>query len=242
MKKTFLLLPLFLFSFFGFAQEAKEIDSTAIFLLDKMGEVIGDLESVSFTQKNSVDELDANKNIRKYYSTSALSFSGPDKLRIRTEGTKGKKGWYYDGSHLSYYNFDENNYVTLEAPETTLEMIDKMHQDYNFNFPAADFFYPSFTDDMLEQFNSIKYLGTESIDGEECYRIMATNEELNVQIWISNSTYLLPKQFVLIYKNKSNLQYESIFSNWTINPNIPNTAFDFLPPPNAKLISILKKS
>ena len=149
---------------------------------------------------------------------------------------------FYDGSHLSYYNFDENNYITLEAPESTLEMIDKMHLDYNFNFPAADFFYPSFTDDMLEQFSTIKYLGSEFINGEECHRIMATNDEINVQLWLSNGTYLLPKRFVIIYKNKSNLQYESTFSNWIINPNIPNSTFDFLPPPHAKLISILKKS
>lgn len=242
MKKNLLLLPLLLLSFFGFTQEVKEIDSTAVFLLDKMGEVIGDLESVSFKSNNSADELDANKNILKHYSTSVLSFSGSNKLRIRTEGTKGKKGMYYDGSHLSYYNFDENNYITLDAPESTLEMIDKMHLDYNFNFPAADFFYPSFTDDMLEQFSTIKYLGSEFIDGEECYRIMATNDEMNVQLWLSNGTYLLPKRFVIIYKNKSNLQYESTFSSWIINPNIPNSTFDFLPPPHAKLISILKKS
>jgi len=159
MKKTLLLLPLLIISFFGYAQEVKDIDSSAIFLLDKMAGVIGDLESVSFNLNNSTDELDANKNIKKRFSTSNISFSGPDKLSVRTEGTKGKKGYSYDGSFVSYYNFDENNYVTLEAPATTLEMIDEMHLDYNFNFPAADFFYPSFTDDMIEQFTSIKYLG-----------------------------------------------------------------------------------
>ena len=47
---------------------------------------------------------------------------------------------------------------------------------------------------------------------------------------------------LIIYKNKSNLQYQSTFSNWSLNPNTPNSIFGFLPPPNAKLISILKKS
>ena len=121
-------------------------------------------------------------------------------------------------------------------------MIDEMHQSYDFQFPAADFFYPSFTDDMIEAFDAINYLGTNTIEGEECYHIMATNNDLNVHFWVSNKTYLLPKKFVIIYKNKSNLQYESTFSNWTLNPNIPDSVFNFLAPPNAKLISILKKS
>ena len=242
MIKNKLIFPLLFISFFGYAQEVKKIDSVAIFILDQMGDVIGDLESVSFNLNNSTDKLDADKNIVKHYSTSAISFSGPDKLRVRSDGTKGRGGYYYDGTYMSYYSYDENNYVTLEAPETTLEMIDEMHLDYNFNFPAADFFYPSFTDDMMEQFTSIEFLGKKTVDGEECYHIMATNKDLNVQIWVSNETYLLPKRFVIIYKNKSNLQFESTFGNWTINPNIPDAVFDFLPPPNAKLISILKKS
>ena len=242
MKKNKLILPLLLISFFGIAQEAKEIDSTALFILDQMGEVIGDLESVSFNLSNSIDILDIDNNLVKEYSTSMVSFSGPNKLHVRTEGTKGKSSFHYDGAYLSYYNYDENNYVTVEAPDTTLGMIDEMYLNYDFRFPAADFFYPSFTDDMLEQFTSIKFLGAKTIDGEECYHIMATNDELNVQLWISNKTYLLPKHFVLIYKNQSNKQYESTFSNWSLNPNIPKVVFDFMPPPNAKLISILKKS
>lgn len=242
MKKNVLLLPLLLISLFGYAQEVKDIDSTAIFLLDKMANVIGDLEAVSFDLDNSIDKLDANKNIVKHYANSTISFSGPDKLSIRTEGTKGRSGFYYDGSYMSYYNYDENNYITLEAPESTLEMIDEMHTDYDFQFPAADFFYPTFTDDMMEQFTSIKFLGKKTIDNEECYHIMATNKDLNVQIWVSNKTFLLPKRFVIIYKNKSNLQVESTFSNWLLNPNIPDAVFDFLAPPNARLISILKKS
>ena len=121
-------------------------------------------------------------------------------------------------------------------------MIDEMHLDYGFQFPAADFFYPSFTDDLIEQFDVIRYLGKKTIDNEECYHIMATNKDFNVQIWISNKTFLLPKHFVIIYKNKSNLQYEGTFQNWSINTVMPESAFSFLPPPTAKLISILKKS
>jgi len=67
MKKNLLLLPLLMMSFFGYTQEVKDIDSSAVFLLDKMASVIGDLESVSFDLNNTTDELDADKNIRKHF-------------------------------------------------------------------------------------------------------------------------------------------------------------------------------
>lgn len=232
------MLPFFM----GYSQEVKEHDSTAIFILDKMADVIGDLQSVTLEISTSKDKLNIHNEIEKHYATSTVSFSGPDKLVTRTSGTNGDKGFWYDGTYMSFYNFDENNYVTLEAPESTIEMIDEMHVNYNFQFPAADFFYPNFTDDMMEQFDTIKFLGKVEIDNEECYHIMATNKELNVQLWISNKSYLLPKHFVIIQKNKSNLQFETTFTKWILNPDIPDSVFDFLPPPKARLISILKKS
>jgi hypothetical protein len=242
MKNTFLATSLLLISFMGYSQETKIIDSTAVFILDQMGDNIGDLQSVSFDLSNSIDEFDDQGNIVTQFSTSTITFSGPDKLLIRTDGTKGKVGYWYDGTYVTYYSYDENNYVTLEAPETTIEMIDTMHENYSFQFPAADFFYPSLTDDMIEQFDSISYLGKKVVRGVECYHIMASNEKLNIQMWISNESFLLPKHFIVIYKEKSNIQYESTFSNWSINPVIPESAFSFLAPPTARLISILKKS
>ncbi|WP_298534348.1 DUF2092 domain-containing protein [uncultured Algibacter sp.] len=242
MKKVLILCILCAFSLRGISQTSKKIDSTAIFVLDKMTDIIGNLSSVSFDLETSNDRLDSNKNIIKNYSKSTVTFSGPDKLFTRTDGSKGKMGFWYDGSFMTYYNYDENNYVTLEAPETTLEMIDQMHNSYDFKFPAADFFYPDFTDHIMEYFDEVKFLGKKTLSGEECYHIMAINKEMNVQFWISNKTHLLPKHFVIIYKNKNNMQYESTFSNWSLNPNVPDAVFNFLAPPSAKLISILKKS
>lgn len=241
MKKLFLFLMIFPF-LMGYAQENKHHDSTAIFILDKMANVIGDLQSVTLEMNTSKDELNINNEVVKHYSTSKVSFSGPNKLVSRTLGTDGDIGFWYDGTYMSFYNFDENNYVTLEAPETSLEMIDQMHIDYGFKFPSADFFYPNFTDDMMEQFDTISYLGKKVLDDEECYHIMMINNDINVQLWLSNKNYLLPKHFVIIDKKKSNLQYEATFNKWIINPEIPNSVFDFLPPPKARLISILKKS
>lgn len=242
MKKHILLLALLLSYFVSPSQNDKKMDSTAIFILDRMSTIIGDLTSVTFDLNTSIDNYDDSKNIVKHYLKSTVSFSGPDKLLTKTEGTKGKYGFWYDGEYLTYYNVDENNYVTLEAPDTTIEMIDEMHKNFDFKFPAADFFYPSFTDDLMDMFDEIKFLGTVNLSDETCYHIMAINKDMTVQFWISNKTYLLPKHFVITYKNEENMQYESSFENWSLNPNIPDAVFSFMAPPTAQLISILKQS
>ncbi|MGY0393389.1 DUF2092 domain-containing protein [Bizionia sp. KMM 8389] len=241
MKKPLLVMLLCGLSFWGQAQDSKKIDSTAIFILDKMSDVIGDLESVNITMNSSVDKINTSHNIEKHYRQSNVSMSGPNKLLVRTKGDKQNRGFWYNGSYMTYYSFDENNYVTLEAPSSTIQMIDSMHMRFDFKFPAADFFYPSFTDDIMAEFDTISYLGEKTLDGETCFYIMATNDKTNVQLWVSNSMNMLPKRIVIIDKDKNNMQYEANFINWDLNPSIPNSVFEFTPPPKSKLISILEK-
>lgn len=241
MKNKLLSVILFFLIFIGYSQE-KDIDSTAIFILDKMSDIIGDLESVSFNMESSIDQFDSTNNIETLYSQSNVKMVGPDKLLAITNGDRGNHGFWYNGSYLSYYSYDENNYVTLEAPDNILVMIDSMHMAYDFKFPAADFFYPSFTDDIMQQFDTVKYAGKRMVDGQECFYITGNNTDTSVQLWVSNDSYILPKKIVIIYKNEGNRRYEATFTNWELNPNIPVSIFEFIPSPNSKLISIMSKS
>lgn len=240
MKNKLIAITLMALPLIGISQNSKQIDSTAIFILDQMSHVIGDLESVTFKLNTSVDKINDDNNIEKHYSKSTVSMAGPNKLSARIKGDRGHHGYWYDGEYMTYYSFDENNYVTLEAPDNIIGMIDNMHLRFDFKFPAADFFYPSFTDDIIDDFDNIYFLGKRRVENTECYYIMATNDDMSVQIWIENGMYFLPKKMVIIYKNNRNLQYESTFQEWILNPNIPLASFEFLPPPNSKLIDILE--
>lgn len=242
MKKYVLTLALLAIPFFGQSQGARQIDSAAVYILDRMADIIGELEAVSFSIETATDRLDDKQKIETHYSTSHVSMAGPDKMVYQRFGNKGKYGFWYNGALASMYSYKENNYVTLEAPGNIIAMIDSLHSRFDFQFPAADFFYPSYTDDILEDFNTLEYLGKTVVDGEDCFYIRATNETMHFQLWISSSNWNLPKRFIIIQKGKQNLRFESVFKDWDINPNLPNTVFEFLPPPNARLIDILEKS
>ena len=65
---------------------------------------------------------------------------------------------------------------------------------------------------------------------------------MEVQYWISNDAYFLPKRYLIIYKDKENMQFEGTFSDWKLNPDIPDTVFEFNPPPKANQIKIMAKN
>jgi hypothetical protein len=221
--------------------QAPRIDTAAVMILNRMADVIGSLNSCSFTLKVSFDVADPEFGLVKHMDKDEVYFSGPDKMMIHAYGDKGHRGFWYNGNRLAYYSFDENNYAIIDAPPTTIATIDTVNKAYGIEFPAADFFYPTFVDDILGQFDTLVFIGKNVIDDRECFHILAKNKDLIVQFWIANDAYNLPQKEVIIYKNEANKQYEASFSNWELNAQIPGAIFEFMPPPRAAEITLIPR-
>jgi len=224
------------------AQEVK-YDSVAMLILDRMSDVIGDLESCSFRVNSSFDIDDESHGLIKQFIYNEVYMAGPDKMLVNIMGPKGHNQYWYNGTNLFYYSYDENNYAVIEAPPTILKAIDSINKNYEIEFPAADFFYPGFTDDLIESSDQISFLGNSLINGKDCFWILATGKDKRIQLWISNDAFNLPAKYVIVYRNlDGNPQFEATFSDWQVNPNLPPTMFDFMPPPMATKIRMISVS
>jgi hypothetical protein len=168
---------------------------------------------------------------------------GPDKMIVNTWGPKGHRQLWYNGTEFGFFDYAENNYGLVVAPGTIISMIDSIHEYYGIEFPAADFFYPAFTDDLIESSDRIAFLGTTTIQGKSCFSILATGKDMTIQIWISNDSYNLPLKYVIVHPTeKGHAQFEATFSEWQLNPDIPEAMFDFLQPPGAREVRLFSKT
>lgn len=241
MKKKIIPLLCLAFPLLVCSQQKRQ-DSLAILLIDRMTDVIGDLESCSFALQTANDVVDSGDLLIKQFTDFNVYMSGPDKMLINFNGDKGHRQIWYNGQELAYYFREEHNYGILQVPGTTMEMIDTVNRKYGIQFPAADFFYPSFTDDLLKDADELKFIGRSRVNGQDCFHVVATNKEMVVQIWISSDAYNLPARFVITYKNKpGSPQYQANFSDWQLNPNLPVAMFDFQAPPGSARLRILSK-
>jgi hypothetical protein len=242
MKKFVFNSFLVMYSCALFAQE-KKVDPNAVIILDRMSDIIGDLESCTFKLASTYDTYDQMRNLSKKHTNSTVYMVGPDKMLINSTGDKGHRQYFYNGSNLWYYSHDENNYGVIETPSNILLTIDSVFNAYAIEFPAADFFYPAFTDDLIEHSTEIFSLGKSIVNGLECYHILAVGKELSVQIWISNDALSLPVKYMIVYHQyDGNPQFEATFSDWQINPNLPDAIFDFTPPVGASPLRIISKN
>jgi hypothetical protein len=240
--KKFTLLMLLAGLFISTSAQEHRKDTLAVMLLDRMSTIIGDMSSCSFTLNTSTDIIDVGLGLVKNFNESQVYLKGPDKMLIHSSGYKGHRGFWYQGTQLVYYSYTENNYAIIETPDNIISTIDTLNKVYGIDFPAADFFYPTFTDDVIAFFDDIILAGRSKIDGKDCYHIVCRNEAMGAQIWISDDEWFLPEKFVIVYYDEiPNAQYEATFSGWHVNPDLPDAMFDFLPPPKAKEIKLMPR-
>jgi hypothetical protein len=231
-------------SFFGFAAhlqaQSPKVDTVAVSILDKMSAIIGSLNSCSVTVKSNYDIPSRQLGLIKHSDEEQLFLHGPDKLLVRSEGDRGTKYLTYNGRTFTYYSLDRNQYGQVETPTSIMQMIDSVNRRYGIEFPAADIFYPSFVDDILSEAKNLQYLGLTKIDGKECYHVAGTAKDKTFQFWISDDAFSLPLKMVIIYTSKEmNPQFESVLTDWKINPDLPDALFDFTAPPKAKKIKLI---
>ena len=220
--------------------QTRRIDTVAVSILDKMSAVIGDLSSCSVTIRSNYDVSSRELGLVKHSDEQELFLRGSGKMLLRSEGDKGSRYFLFNGKNLSYYSMDKNQYSQIETPASLIEMIDTVNKLYGIEFPIADFFYPSFVDDILAESKNLMYLGLTQVDGKECFHIAGTAADKTFQFWVSNDAYYLPIKTVIVYTNKEmNPQYEAVLSNWQVNPNLPDAIFQFTPPVRSKQVRMV---
>jgi len=220
--------------------QAPKIDTVAVSILDRMSAMIGDLSSCSVNIKTNYDVNSRELGLVKHSNEHELYIHGPNKLLVRSEGDKGSRILSYNGKALTYYSQDKNQYGLIPSQASIVDMIDSVNKTYGIEFPGADFFYPTFVDDILAEAKNLAFLGITKAGDKECFHIAGTAKDKTFQFWISNDAFYLPVKMVIVHTAKENSpQFEAVFSNWQFNPDLPDVLFEFNAPPKAKKIKIV---
>jgi hypothetical protein len=215
-------------------------EDEAINALDATTETIGNLNAVSlriFTYSNEVVDGQTATHQRE----SDVYLSGGNKLHIYSKFDDERKGFWYNGSELAVFRFDEGVYDEVAAPPTTIQMIDSMHQTFKMDFPAADVFYPTLTDDILTYCDTVLYLSPIEVDGVECKQVYAASANFTVYLSLAETSNL-PMQLELYGRGeRAGEEYIANYTDWQLNPDLPEEMFKFSPPANATKATIFKQ-
>ena len=222
--------------------QTARIDSAAVYILHRTTESLQYIKSCSFKSIMTYDISNESLGLIKHSINEKVSIKFPDKMKITSTGDKGNRSLWYNGKSLYYYSFDNNTYATAAAPKTVIETIDETSKKFGIEFPAADFFYETFLDDLKAEKGNLIYLGKTIIDDKECFHIAGADKNKSFQFWIGSDDFFLPVKMVIVYSNdKDKPQYEAVYKDWVVNPDFPDYMFEFAAPPKAVKVPLKER-
>lgn len=242
MIKKFLFLMGFVIVTSTVKAQTQRIDSTAVYLLNRTSQTLQDIKSCSFTAITTYDVPNESLGLIKHSITDKVAIKFPDKMKVTSTGDKGNRGLWYSGKSLNYYSLDNNTYGLVTSPGSVIETIDEVSKKFGIEFPAADFFYPTFLQDLISEQGNLIFLGRTIVDGRECFHIAGSDKTKSFQFWIGNDDLFLPVKMVIVYtSDKDKPQYEALYKDWAINTDYPDSMFEFKAPPKATKVKLASR-
>ncbi len=219
---------------------AQEPDARA--LLDRMSAEIAGLESFMVTGDAYTDARLAAGQIIEHASEVTLRVHRPGTMRITNRTTENTKEIYFSGGVLSVYSESDNFYAQTQIPEGIESAADFALHEVGIEAPLLDFVSQNISDDLLENAEEVRHLGTSLIRGDVFDHIAVREPEIDVQIWIATEGRPLPGKMVISSKWEGGSPRFVAFLNWDTDPVFPSDSFKFVPPENAAKIEFLLDS
>jgi hypothetical protein len=221
------------------ASDATERDSSAIAALEKMGSYLRGLTTFQIRGETSRDEvLDDGQSI-EFAAVVDMIVQRPNRIRAEVTSDRKQRLYFGDGKTFSVWARRMNYYATIPAPPTLRELADTLADKYDLELPLVDLFYWG-ERKSLDDIRGASDIGASQVDGVTCEHYAFRQEGADWQVWIQQGDYPLPRKLVIrTTTDAARPQYTATLA-WNLAPSYDDTAFTFVPPKDAKRITLVE--
>jgi hypothetical protein len=211
------------------------LEPAAIAALDKMGSYLRSIKAFQVKAVTTTEDvLEDGQKVQYSSITDLMTTRTPDRLRAEVSSDRQERLYLYDGKEFTLFAKRLGYYATAAAPPTLGELTDRLEERYGIQVPLVDLFKwgPSNSGGITGAVD----LGPSEVAGVTCQHYAFRQEGLDWQIWIQRGDYPLPRRLVATtMTDEARPQFTAVYI-WNLAPSFNESAFSFLPPPEAERI------
>jgi hypothetical protein len=218
---------------------APDSAAQAMAVLQRMAELLEQAPRFGVTIDIGFDAVQESGQKIEFGETLQMVLRRPDRLRADTTKRDGSKhGFVFDGKNLTVFHPQENVYAAVARPGSVDEAVAHFVHDLGMRLPLAGLLSSHLAQDLSEQVRVADYVETASIAGVLCDHLALRGDETDMQVWVAQGQYPLPRRVVITYRLADGRpQFWAQFSDWDLGPAAPDTLFAYTPPPGAVKIA-----
>jgi hypothetical protein len=162
----------------------------------------------------------------------------PDKLHATIRAGKDVRHVFYDGATLTVLDEAKNVYAQTPVKGTIDDMVRHLDERFGFTPPLAELVTNDPHSFIRDQVKTARLGEARAIDGRQCRRLDLAGDLARADLWVAEDGRLpcrLEATFTGI-EGAPKLNVE--FGKWTVDADIPDSAFVFRPPEGARKIKM----
>jgi hypothetical protein len=212
-------------------------DDKAMEILRGMSAEIASLERFVVNGDGYVDaRLDAGQII-EHSMDATMRMNRPNAMRITNRDAESTKEIYFGNGVLTVYSQDQNFYAQKDLPEGVDAAANFAINELGIDAPMLDFVFNDVAGHLLEDSESLEYLGLSRFRGMTYHHIGIRTPEVDVQLWIASEGQPLPGKMAISSKWEGGSPRSVFFFSWDTSPDFDQKAFSFEPPEGSARIN-----
>ena len=216
-------------------------EKTAAAPIEAMANVLAKAQRLGVAVDCAYDVVQDSGQKIEFGERRELTLRRPDRVRVdvtRRDGSR--RGLLFDGTQLTAFDLDEKVYATVPKPGTVDAALAYYTQDLKMRLPLRELFAADFSQHLKDVLGSARLVGKETVGGAATDHVAFRGDTADVQLWIARDGDPLPQRIVITYRlAEGQPQFEADFHGWTFTPDVPDSAFTFVPAAGAEKIPIL---
>ena len=218
---------------------ARLVEPRADELVRKMSDLLTASKAFALEAEEVYDEVPEDLPRVQLTSRRHVALRRPDRAAGTAAGDAINRSVWYDGKTLTVLDDAQNVYMRMEAPPTLDGTMDTALDRTGMVIPLADFLYSDVYDRLMGSVERGVYLGIHDVGGIACHHLAFQQETIDWQLWIDAGPQALPRKLVIAYKTEDGVpQYEVTIRKWNLAADVPDSLFEFQPPPGAKKVEL----
>lgn len=220
------------------AEQARDAQADA--LLKGMSVYVAGLKSFSADTANTAEYIDTNGQKLNFGGHGKIIVLRPNRLVAHRSNADDEASVYYNGKNVTVFAEQENSYATAPAAGDFDEALDFIRDLIQIDLPGADLLYSDAYGGMTWNVTGSSFVGKESIGGKSVNHLAFRTPDVDFQIWIQDGDQPVPMRYLITSKWVTGApQYGIEMSNWSINPKLNPSIFEFKAPKGSTKISFL---
>lgn len=197
-------------------------------------------DQFSFRARTLRAYVDANGQPLHIGHSMKVTVRRPDRLLIEMSGDDGSTKLFYDGKTVVLFGVENNQYSTLQVPNTIQGMLKEVMGRLGVDFPLADFLTDNPGKSFLLGITAGREVNTVTIDGVPVRHLLFVQPPgIELELWLEKNDQSLPRRLIVTYRTlRDQPSFIAEFSDWNFSVHPADAEFEFQPPAGARQVEL----